>query len=138
MIGWLAVLSCAPLACSLLRPPLWLLVPLWVLAGAAGAYQLAAADAFVQALPNAVRARAFSVAQTGLLAAQGLGILAAGIDRHPAGAAGGGRHSRCARGGNGGDSGHLLDVSGQHGDPAPAPRSRALGLHPSTSPAGRR
>ena len=79
IIGWLAVLSCAPLACSLLRPPLWLLVPLWVLAGAAGAYQLAAATAFVQALPNAVRARAFSVAQTGLLAAQGLGILAAGI-----------------------------------------------------------
>ena len=79
MIGWLAALSCAPLVCSLLRPPLWLLVPLLVLAGAAGAYQLAAADAFVQALPNAVRARAFSVAQTGLLAAQGLGILAAGM-----------------------------------------------------------
>jgi MFS family permease len=78
MIGWLAVLSCMPLICSLLRPPLWLVVPLWVLAGAAGAYQLTAAAAFVQALPNALRARAFSVAQTGLLAAQGLGILVAG------------------------------------------------------------
>jgi MFS family permease len=78
MIGWLAMLSCAPLAGSLLRPPLWALVPLLALAGAAGAYQLAAAAAFVEALPRRARARAFGVAQSGLLAAQGLGILIAG------------------------------------------------------------
>jgi hypothetical protein len=29
MPGWLAVLSFAPLTCSLVQPPLWLLVPLW-------------------------------------------------------------------------------------------------------------
>jgi MFS family permease len=78
MIGVLAMLSCAPLAVSLLLPPALLLIPLLMLAGAGGAYHLAAARAFVAAMPNGHRARAFSVAQSGLLAAQGLGILAAG------------------------------------------------------------
>jgi MFS family permease len=78
MIGVLAMLSCAPLIASLLRPPLPVLVLLLMLAGAGGAYQLAAARAFVRALPNGQRGRAFGVAQSGLLAAQGLGILAAG------------------------------------------------------------
>jgi len=51
---------------------------LWTLAGAGGAYQLAAAAAFVQALRPDTRARAFGVAQSGLYAVQGLGILAGG------------------------------------------------------------
>src|SRR6266496_743097 len=68
----------APLAASLLRPPLPVLLLLLTLAGAGGAYQLAAARAFVDALPNGQRGRAFSVAQSGLLAAQALGILLAG------------------------------------------------------------
>jgi hypothetical protein len=78
MLGPLAMLSCVPLAFSLLQPPVWVLVPLWALAGVAGAYQLAAAAAFVKALPGAACGRAVSIAQTGLLAAQGVGILAAG------------------------------------------------------------
>jgi predicted MFS family arabinose efflux permease len=78
MIGVLAVLSCAPLVASLFRPPLPLLLLLLMVAGAGGAYQLAAARAFVAALPNGQRDRAFGVAQSGLLAAQGLGILMAG------------------------------------------------------------
>jgi len=78
MIGALAILSCAPLVASLLRPPLPLLLLLFVLAGAGGAYQLAAARAFVQAMPNGQRGQAFGVAQSGLLTAQGLGILIAG------------------------------------------------------------
>jgi MFS family permease len=77
-MGWLAMLSCAPLIFSLAHPPLPVLILLWVLAGAGGAYQLAAAAAFVTALPAARRVRAFAVAQTGLLAAQGLGILTGG------------------------------------------------------------
>ena len=77
-MGWLAMLSCAPLIVSLLHPPFWLVLALWVLAGAGGAYQLAAAAAFVRALPASGRARAFGIAQSGLLAAQGLGILAGG------------------------------------------------------------
>jgi hypothetical protein len=43
-----------------------------------GAYQLAAAAAFVRALRPDTRARAFGVAQSGLYAVQGLGILAGG------------------------------------------------------------
>jgi len=77
-MGWLAMLSCAPLVVSLLHPPFWLVLALWGLAGAGGAYQLAAAAAFVQALSAPGRARAFGIAQSGLLAAQGLGILAGG------------------------------------------------------------
>ena len=77
-MGWLAMLSCAPLIFSLAHPPLPVLVLLWVLAGAGGAYQLVAAAAFVTALPAVRRVRAFAVAQSGLLAAQGLGILTGG------------------------------------------------------------
>ena len=44
---------------------------------AGGAYQLAAA-AFVQALTPDTRARAFGLAQSGLYAVQGLGIVAGG------------------------------------------------------------
>ncbi len=78
LIGWLAMLSCAPLIVSLLEPPLWLLVPLWGLAGAGGAYQLAVARAFLRMLPGAGGTCAFCTAQAGLLAAQGLGIIVAG------------------------------------------------------------
>ena len=78
MMGWLAVLSCAPLVGSAWNPPLWAVLTLWVLAGAGGAYQLAAAAAFVQALRPETRARAFGVAQSGLYAVQGLGIVAGG------------------------------------------------------------
>ena len=77
-MGWLAMLSCAPLIFSLAHPPLPVLILLWALAGAGGAYQLAAAAAFVTALPAGRRVRAFAVAQTGLLAAQGLGVLMGG------------------------------------------------------------
>ncbi len=78
MMGWLAVLSSAPLIGSAWGPRLWVVLPLWALAGAGGAYQLPAAAAFVQAVRPATRARAFGVAQSGLYAVQGLGILAGG------------------------------------------------------------
>ena len=70
MMGWLAVQSCAPLIGSAWSPPLWAVLTLWTLAGAGGAYQLAAAAAFVQALRPDTRARAFGVAQSGLYAVQ--------------------------------------------------------------------
>lgn len=78
MMGWLAIGSCAPLIGSAWNPPLWAVLLLWTLAGAGGAYQIAAASAFVQALEPATRARAFGVAQSGLYAVQGLGILVGG------------------------------------------------------------
>jgi hypothetical protein len=37
MMGWLAVLSCAPLTGSAWSPPLWVVLTLWTLAGAGGA-----------------------------------------------------------------------------------------------------
>jgi hypothetical protein len=88
VMGWLAMLSCAPLIFSLAHPPLAVLVLLWALAGAGGAYQLAAAAAFVTALPAARRVRAFAVAESGLLAAQGLGILTGGAVAQRVGAPG--------------------------------------------------
>jgi MFS family permease len=78
MMGWLAMLSCAPLIGSAWNPPLAVVLPLWALAGAGSAFQLAAAAAFVQALTPDTRARAFGLAQSGLFAVQGLGILASG------------------------------------------------------------
>ena len=77
-MGWLAMLSCAPLIFCQVHPPVPLVAALWAMAGAGGAYQLAAAAAFVQALPRTEQARAFAVAQSGLLAAQVVGLLAAG------------------------------------------------------------
>jgi MFS family permease len=78
MMGWLAILSCAPLIGCAWKPPLWAVLLLWAISGAGGAYQLAAAAAFVQALKPANRASAFGLAQSGLYAVQGLGILAGG------------------------------------------------------------
>jgi MFS family permease len=77
-MGWLAMLTCAPLILSALHPPLWAVLTLWTLSGIGGAFQLAAAAAFVQSVPDSGRARAFGLAQSGLLAAQGLGILVGG------------------------------------------------------------
>jgi MFS family permease len=77
-MGWLAVLSCPPFIGSAWDPPLWSVLLLWVLAGAGGAYQLIAAATFVQALRPATRVRAFGLAQSGLSAVQGLGMLAGG------------------------------------------------------------
>jgi MFS family permease len=78
LMGWLAILSCAPLIASAAHPPLWAVLTLWVVSGLGGAFQLAAAAAFVQSVPDSGRARAFGLAQSGLLAVQGLGILIGG------------------------------------------------------------
>lgn len=60
MIGTLAMLSCVPLVAAMLRPPLPVLLLLLAVAGAGGAYQFAAARAFVTALPDGQRDRAFA------------------------------------------------------------------------------
>jgi MFS family permease len=86
IMGWLAMASCAPLIGSAFSPPLWVVLVLWALAGAGEAYQLAAAAAFVQSLTPSGRGRAFGLAQSGLLAVQGLGILAGGAAASAVGA----------------------------------------------------
>jgi MFS family permease len=78
IMGWLAILSCAPLIGCALQPPLGVVLVLWMLSGLGSGYQLAAAAAFVQSVPDTGRALAFGLAQSGLLAAQGLGILIGG------------------------------------------------------------
>lgn len=77
-MGWLAMASCAPLVASAWDPPLWAVVAAWVVAGAGGAFQLIAFPAFARSLAPETRARAFGVAQSGMYAVQGLGILAGG------------------------------------------------------------
>jgi MFS family permease len=72
------MLSCAPLIGSAAHPPLWAVLVLWTVSGFGGAFQIVAAAAFVQSVPDSGRARAFGLAQSGLLAAQGLGILIGG------------------------------------------------------------
>ncbi len=78
LMGWMAMLACAPLVGSGLRPPLWAVVALWALSGVGCAYQVAANAAFVAAVPPSGRGQAFGLAQSGILASQGLGILAGG------------------------------------------------------------
>lgn len=77
-MGWMSVLACLPLIGSGLRPPLWAVVLLWALSGIGSAYQLAANAAFVAAVPPSERGQAFGLAQSGILAGQGLGILIGG------------------------------------------------------------
>ncbi|GLW25284.1 MFS transporter [Microbispora triticiradicis] len=77
-MGWLAMLTCAPLVVCVVRPPLEGVLALWVLSGVGGAYQLAANAAFVQCVPPSGRAAAFGLVQSGLMAAQGTGILIGG------------------------------------------------------------
>ncbi|MBV9384267.1 MAG: MFS transporter [Streptosporangiaceae bacterium] len=85
-MGWLAMASCAPLIGSAWNPPLGVVLALWVLAGVGGAFQLAAVSAFARSLEPGNRARAFGVAQSGLYAVQGVGILAGGAAAETIGA----------------------------------------------------
>ncbi len=85
-IGWLALASCAPLVGCVWDPPLWVVLALWLLAGAGGAFQIAAVAAFLAALDGGSRGSAFGVAQSGLYAVQGLGVLGGGAIAQLAGA----------------------------------------------------
>ncbi|MCF6468899.1 MFS transporter [Nonomuraea sp. MG754425] len=79
LMGWMAMLSCAPLIVTAIRPPLAVVLVAWVLSGIGGAYQLAANAAFVQHVPAERRAQAFGLVQSGLMAVQGIGILVGGL-----------------------------------------------------------
>jgi predicted MFS family arabinose efflux permease len=78
VMGWMAMLTCAPLVACAAHPPLWVVLAMFALSGVGGAYQLVAASAFVVSVPNARRAGIMGLAQSGLLAAQGVGILIGG------------------------------------------------------------
>lgn len=74
----LAVLAVAPLALTALELPLAVLALLWFVAGLGGAYQMPANVLFMTLVPDSHRGRAFGLAQSGLLALQGVALLAAG------------------------------------------------------------
>jgi MFS family permease len=86
ILGWLAMSSCAPLIGCAWNPPLWTVLTLFALAGMGGAFQMTAVPAFAQLLTPQTRGSAFGVAQSGLYAMQGLGIVAGGAIAEPVGA----------------------------------------------------
>lgn len=78
LFPWLVLLSGLSLAMSPLLEQIWLLALVWALAGVGTALQLIANAAFVQAVPQHLRGRAFGVAGGALMAIQGLVLLVAG------------------------------------------------------------
>lgn len=77
LLGPLAVLASVPLLVWFLHPPLWLMVSMLALSGAAASYQFVANAAFVLCVPPEGRALAFGLVAGGLQAVQGIGILLA-------------------------------------------------------------
>ncbi|WP_432877929.1 MFS transporter [Kribbella sp. CA-245084] len=88
LLGPLAVAACVPLAFCALQPGPVVTFCLWALSGAASAYHLPTSAAFVQAVPDHQRGKAFGVAGTALKGSQGLGILLVGLLAGPFGASG--------------------------------------------------
>jgi MFS family permease len=77
-MGPLAVLTCATLVLTALRPGLAASLVIFSLSAACGVYQLAANTAFVVRVPNERRAQAFGIANMGVIVGQGAAFIAAG------------------------------------------------------------
>ena len=75
----LAIVCGLPLMVCWLRPGIAVSIVLWALSGAATAYQVQVVTEYIRAIPDNRRAQAVGVAASGLLAAQGIGILLGGI-----------------------------------------------------------
>jgi MFS family permease len=78
LMGPLAVLTCATLVLTALRPDLPVSLVVFSLSAAFGVYQLAANTAFVVRVPNERRAQAFGIANMGVIVGQGAAFIAAG------------------------------------------------------------
>ena len=77
-MGPMAVLACATLVLTALRPGLVVSLVIFSVSSAFTAYQLAANTAFVVRVPNERRAQAFGIASMGLIVGQGAAFVAAG------------------------------------------------------------
>jgi hypothetical protein len=77
-MGPLAVLTCATLVLTILRPGLAASLVIFSLSAACGVYQLAANTEFVVRVPNERRAQAFGIANMGVIVGQGAAFVAAG------------------------------------------------------------
>jgi MFS family permease len=78
LMGPLAVLTCATLVLTALRPGLAVSLVIFLASGAFGVYQIAANTAFVVRVPNERRAQAFGIANMGVIVGQGAAFVAAG------------------------------------------------------------
>jgi MFS family permease len=78
MFPFLLLVTSVPLMLTPLFESLTVIAVLWLVAGSGNAIQLVANAAFVQAVPPHLRGRAFGVAGTAIMAAQGLAVLGAG------------------------------------------------------------
>ena len=77
-MGPMAVLSCAILAVTVLRPNLIVSMALFALSNSFAMYQVAANTAFVERIPNEKRGQAFGLANAGLVVGQGVAFAVAG------------------------------------------------------------
>ena len=84
-IGPLTVLCGLPLILCALHPGLVVSLLLWALSGACCAYQVQVVAEYVRTVPAGQRGQAVGVAGSGLLAAQGVGILLGGLVAEAAG-----------------------------------------------------
>jgi predicted MFS family arabinose efflux permease len=75
----LAIVTCAILVPSVWAPVLVVSVGLWALSGLASAHDMVVQGAFVQRVPDASRGQAIGLASAAMQAAQGLGIVLAGL-----------------------------------------------------------
>ncbi len=78
LMGPLAVLACATLVLTALRPGLAISLVIFSLSAVFGIYQIAANTAFVVRVPNERRAQAFGIANMGVIVGQGAAFIAAG------------------------------------------------------------
>jgi hypothetical protein len=77
-MGPMAVLACAILTVTVLRPNLVASMCIFALSNSFAMYQLAANTAFVERIPNEKRGQAFGLATAGLIMGQGIAFAVAG------------------------------------------------------------
>ena len=78
LMGPLAVLTCAALVLTALRPDVAISLMIFSLPALFGIYQIAAGTEFAARVPDERRARAVGIASTGIVVGQGAGFIAAG------------------------------------------------------------
>jgi len=79
LLGPLAAVAGLPLLACAATPGLALTCLLWALSGACTAYQVQVVTEFVGTIDPSIRGQGISIAAAGLLAAQGVGLLAGGL-----------------------------------------------------------
>ncbi|WP_410654079.1 MFS transporter [Amycolatopsis sp. lyj-112] len=79
LVGILALGAILPLVAFWFRPPLPYAAALLVLSGMCAAYQVTASTTFMRLVPDTERGQAFGLAGSGLIAVQGIGLVAGGL-----------------------------------------------------------